>query len=295
MQEFNIITISVNDPSYRGLFKDIKPSIKNIYAIGEISLLNSTNSRVAIVGTRNPSAYGTDVTKILTEKLVRGGITTVSGLAYGIDSITHRATLEHGGKTIAVLPGSLTNVYPSAHSSLAREIINNGGLLLSERHPEDKPKKHYFIERNRIIAALSSLVIVTEATHKTGTRHTVNFATEQNTPVVMTPGNITSPQSGFTNQSISDGIQPITSPDHLIDILKLNNIPIGKINSAAEIAADNPLEHLIVSLVSQKALTSNELIKLSKLTPSQFNISITMLEIKGIVQNTSDNKWRLAK
>lgn len=295
MQESTVITISANDPCFPVIFNNTKPQVKHFYAKGNTSLLVK-GARISIVGTRTVSPYGTDVTKQLTQVAVEAGLTVVSGLAFGVDNIAHKTALACGGKTIAVLPASLTTVYPASHHNLARQIVASGGLLISECHPEARPMKHYFIQRNRLIAALADQILITEAGLKSGARHTADFGMQLNKSIAAVPGNITNPLSALPNELIRDGAQPITSPQELLTTLKFNKIPIQtKETTIVTQMSQNKDEQAILQALSLQNLTSTSLMEATNLPPALFNIHITMLEINGAVIRIGNHTWRLAK
>lgn len=173
---------------------------------------------VAIVGSRKVTDYGVAITTQLTKELVDAGIVIISGLALGVDSIAHQAALDAGGQTIAILPAGLDQIYPSRHQRLAEDIVRSGGALVSE-YPvgQGRPQKYQFIARNRIIAALSQGVLITEAAARSGSLHTANFALEQGIEVFAVPGNILSETSGGTNDLIKTGATPVTNVQDILE------------------------------------------------------------------------------
>lgn len=182
---------------------------------------------VAVVGSRKPTPYGREVTKMICAKLADSDISVISGLAFGIDAQAHESTLDNNGCTIAVLPAGLHTIYPKSNEWLARSIVQNDGLLLSEYSPKIPAFKSHFIARNRIIASLASAVIVVEATIKSGTSSTVRFALEANVPVMCVPGNITSVLSEGTNQLIKSGAHPVCSAQDVLDLLTLTSTSVA--------------------------------------------------------------------
>ena len=152
---------------------DDPPAI--IYYKGDISYLNSMNA-VAIIGTREPSAYGTKVAFNLGEEFAKRGFVDVSGLALGCDGEGHKGCLNGGGKTVAVLAGGLDSIYPAKNKGLAEEIVEKGGALISEYPPYAKPFKAAFVDRDRIQAALSCGVMVVETKENGGTMHAVRYS-----------------------------------------------------------------------------------------------------------------------
>ncbi|MBQ8793047.1 MAG: DNA-processing protein DprA, partial [Clostridia bacterium] len=199
LNDRDIFFITKYDEKYPEMLRKEDDAPLILYYMGDISLLNTPC--LSVVGTRKPTSYG----KMATEKIVRdvasAGVTIVSGLAYGIDSIAHRTALECNGKTIAVLGGGFDHIYPAEHESLAKEIAQKG-LLLSEQRPKRLSSKYLFPLRNRIIAALSQGTLITEASIKSGTIHTKDFALDYGRDVYAVPGNIDSSNSELTNEVI---------------------------------------------------------------------------------------------
>ena len=186
-----------------------------LYYMGDISLASLPS--ISIVGTRKPSSYGYMVTEKITADVARSGIVVVSGLAYGIDSIAHRKCLEVGGKTIAVLGGGFDHIYPTEHMGLAKEIADKG-LLISEFRPKKIASKFNFPIRNRIIAGLSDGILITEASIKSGTIHTKDFALDYGKEIYAVPGNIDSPLSALPNEIIQAGqCHPVLKSDDILE------------------------------------------------------------------------------
>lgn len=242
---------------------------------------------VAIVGSRRPTAYGSQVTTQLARRLAAGGVVIVSGLALGIDSIAHQAALDNNGLTIAVLPSGIDAIYPASHYHLAKRIVDNGGLLVTEYPPgSGPPQKYQFIARNRIIAALGQTVIIPEAAKKSGSLHTAQFALEQGQDVLVVPGNITSPTSSGTNHLLKQGAIPITEPQDVLDYLGITATP----QSTYRVA--NSGQAAILSLLKANIRIPAELLLRSKLEVGEFNEALTMLELNGVIANLGGT-WHL--
>lgn len=244
--------------------------------------------RIAIVGSRKVTTYGRSVTAQLAGELARAGVVVVSGLALGIDGIAHRAALDAGGLTIAVLAGGLDKIYPSAHEQLARQIIDQGGALISEYAEGTPSLKHNFIERNRLVSGLSAAVLITEAAEKSGTLHTATFALEQGIDVLAVPGNITSPQSGGTNKLIKAGAIPITCAEDVFDAIGIQTPSRPRLVRGA-----TPQEQIIIELLATGENDGAILLQKSQLPVVQFNQTLTMLEITGKIRSQGANKWSL--
>ena len=241
--------------------------------------------RLAIVGSRKISSYGKEITARITRELAQAGVVIISGLAYGVDSVAHRSTLEVGGLTIAVLPAGLSTIYPSSHHQLARQIVEQGGALVTEHDASIPIYKSSFVERNRIVAGLAQVLLVTEAVEKSGTFHTVRFALEQGKDVLAVPGNITSPGSVGTNNLIKSGATPVTSSADVLAALGLQTKPQRKITSS------DPQQQSLLDLLEQGALSSQQLQQQSKLSSADFQQALTMLEIEGSIRPIGNAIW----
>jgi len=245
---------------------------------------------VAVVGSRSVSAYGRLVTTKLAGELAAYGITIVSGLALGVDGLAHQAALEKGGKTIAVLPCGLDEVYPRSHHSLAQRILQQGGTLISEYPVGTEPRKENFIARNRIVSGLSEAILITEAAEKSGTLHTANFALDQGREVMAVPGNITSLLSAGTNNLIKTGATPVTKVGDILHVLGLTE-PERK---QLVLIGATPEEHILLQLLAAGTTESDLLLSSSKLRPAQFNQTLTMLELTGKIKPAGNGNWSLA-
>ena len=244
---------------------------------------------VAIVGSRKPTAYGKEVTYQLAYDLAKKGIIIVSGLAFGVDGIAHRATLDAGGITLAVLANSVDIIYPATNKGLSKDIIDGGGAIISEYEPTTLARDFQFLERNRIVSGLSDAVIVTEAASRSGTLSTVMHALEQGREVFVVPGNITSPLSAGCNNLIKQGAHPITCATDVLEIIAPDllrpqtSLPLGS----------TPQESKLIELIQSGIRDGDELQTLSKLEASDFSTTLTMMEISGTIRALGGNQWTL--
>ncbi|CAI9390985.1 MULTISPECIES: DNA-processing protein DprA [Bacillaceae] len=211
----HIHTIPFFDPLYPPLLKEIYQPPWVLYAKGDLSLLQS-KKKLAIVGSRLATTYSTKVMQQLLKELVEEKITIVSGLAHGVDSIAHKLTIDHGGKTIGVIAGGLFHIYPKENRELAGEMMKDH-LVLSEYPPLTKPLKWQFPMRNRIISGLSNGTLVVEAKQKSGSLITANFAVNEGRDVFAIPGNIFSPYSVGPNELIQQGAKPVLVANDIIE------------------------------------------------------------------------------
>ena len=215
MKKNEIEIITIYDECYPKKLKELYDKPIVLYVKGNKNILNEFS--LAIIGCREYSKYGEIVSKDIAYKIAKSGIVTVSGLARGIDSFAHEATLKAGGRTIAVIGSGLDNIYPRENIALADEIVRSGGVIVSEYIIGTKPAKMNFPARNRIISGLSNGVVVIEAKKKSGTMITVDFALEQGKDVFAVPGSVLSKNSEGTNELIKQGAKLITNIKDIIE------------------------------------------------------------------------------
>ncbi len=205
--------LKLTDPDYPKLLKEITNPPSKLYIKGT---LLKDELCLAVVGTRKPTSYGIEACKYFTRELANLGFTIVSGLALGIDSISHQIALENNCRTIAVLGSGLNKISPSSNSNLALKIAKQGAII-SEFEPDEEALPYNFPQRNRIIAGLAIGTPVIEASEKSGALITARLATENNREVFAVPGSIFSIYSKGTNKLIAQGAKLVSSP---IDILE---------------------------------------------------------------------------
>ena len=260
---------------------------KVLYSLGTLPADRGTT--VAIVGTRQPTPYGRRVTFDLAYKLAQKGVVVISGLAYGIDAIAHRATLEAKGTTLAVLGNGLDTIYPAAHRQLAMDIISAGGAVLSE-YPEGTPAmKHHFLQRNRLVSGLADAVIITEAGERSGTFSTVSHALEQGKEVFAVPGAITNPQSVGPNRLIQQGAHPVTSVEDILQVIAPHLLE----QPSAPPTGDTPEASLILGLIYTGITHGADILTATKLSPSVYAQTMSLLEISGHIKSLGNNRWTL--
>lgn len=260
---------------------------KNMFFLGSLPV--ERRPTVAIVGTRKPTSYGKEVTHKLSFDLAKHGVIIVSGLALGTDSIAHRAALEAGGTTLAVLANSVDHIYPRSHASLADQIVQRGGAILSEYEPPREARAYQFLERNRLVSGLSDALIIVEAAARSGTLSTAMHALEQGRDVFVVPGNITSPLSAGCNSLLKQGASPITCAEDVLEIVA----PQLTKEQAALPLGGTPIETEIIKLLQAGIREGDELLRKIGAAPSEFNQALTMMEITGTIRALGGNKWSL--
>lgn len=232
---------------------------------------------VAVVGSRKMSRYGKQVIGEIIPPLCEAGYTIVSGLMYGVDQEAHRAALESGGRTIAVLGYGIDAKQELGTRQIGERIENNGGLVISEYPSTLPPKRFMFYARNRIVVALSDIVIVVEASDKSGSLHTARMAIKQQKAIYSVPGSIFSPVSLGTNQLIVGGEAKLLTLSELEKITKTN---IRQIKSEEMISKSKIASYL--KLVGPSSI--NELTRGMGMSPATILSELMQLELKGVVK-----------
>ncbi len=195
--------ITLYDSTYPERLRQLYDAPVLLWCLGNISLLDTKG--IAVVGTRRPTAYGRAMAESFTRDLVHQGITVISGLAYGVDTIAHAACLKAGGKTIAVLGSGIDRIYPASNKKLARDMVDKGGLVISEFPPGTRPDAPNFPARNRIVSGLSLGVLVIETGEKGGSMITARMALDQNREVFVLPHSLENPAGSGGNILIQKG------------------------------------------------------------------------------------------
>lgn len=245
---------------------------------------------VAIVGSRKPTPYGVEVTHRLAYDLAKSGVVVISGLAYGVDAVAHKAALEAGGTTIAVLPNGLHKIYPAIHKNLAEEIVAKGGAIISEQELGVEAHKYHFLARNRLISGLADAIIVTEATERSGTSSTVAHALEQNKEVFAVPGPITSLLSAGPNRLLQQGAHVALTARDILDVIA----PELKPTQTHLALGNTELETQIIALIQRGVRNGDALLRESEAAAQDFSQALTMLELNGVIKNLGGNQWSLA-
>ena len=279
LKKENIKIVCLGDEEYPKLLCEISDPPLILFVRGTLEA-KSVNA-IGIVGTRRPTTYGIGIASSLSENLARAGIIIVSGLAIGIDTISHKGALSANCKTIAVLGTSVDNnsIYPSLNRNLALRILDSGGSIISEYPPGYPIFKYNFPERNRIISGLSKGVIIVEAPLRSGALITANFALEQNREVFAVPGEVTSKNSAGTNNLIKTGARLTISYSDVLEEFGIED------SYKKEIVADTPTEARILDVLSDESLHIDSIAKRIQLTIAETSSTLSLMEIKGKVVN----------
>ncbi|HXF61301.1 MAG TPA: DNA-processing protein DprA [Caldilineaceae bacterium] len=275
-----IHVITLQDDDYPANLRQIDAPPPLLYVRG--SLQPSDLWAIGIVGTRRASVYGREVAHTLSHDLAAQGITVVSGLAMGIDTVAHRAALEAGGRTLAVLGSSVDQIYPPENRGLAQRIMEQGALI-SEYPLGTRPEAGNFPPRNRIISGLSKGVVIVEAGARSGALITARFAAEQGREVFAVPGSILHPGSAGCNTLIQQGATPLLSVNDILTQLNLEQVATQRAAHAA-IPAD-PLESKLLGHLGRDPQHVDDLVRQMAMPAPQVSSLLAMMELKGLVRH----------
>ncbi|HEX9973716.1 MAG TPA: DNA-processing protein DprA [bacterium] len=295
--DFDYGTQQVNKAKHEGIdiidFWDesYPENLKRIYDPPAFIFVKGTLSKqdkyaISIVGTRLPSSYGKVVAEKIAKELAQKGLVIVSGLARGIDTISHWAAVQSGGRTIAVMGSGLDHIYPGENKKLAEKIIEQGALI-SEFPMGTKPDAVNFPRRNRIISGLALGTIVVEAGLKSGALLTANYALEQNREIFAVPGNINSPKSLGTNQIIKDGAKLISSANDVLIELEPQLKHFLKEDEAKsrELPQDlSELEKMLLETLTNVPIHIDKLSKVIGKSTAETLSALLPLEFKDLVK-----------
>ena len=280
LEKEKIDIITILDNSYPELLRHISDPPFLLYVRGSKDVWS--NNCFGVVGTRALTEYGKRSASKISFDLARAGFTIVSGLAAGIDTLAHKAALEAGAKTIAVLGCGIDDrtIFPVQNLGLAHKIIEEGGTVMSEYPIGMHGSGITFPQRNRIVSGLSRGVLVIEADIQSGAMITARLANEQGRDVFSIPGSIFAKMCEGTNLLLKKGAKPVTCAE---DILEGYEMYLDK--KEIEIKADNELEEKILSVLNSDAMTTDAIIRKTGLNSSEVNATLAMMEIKKKIKN----------
>ncbi len=287
-QENNLNFITIDSPEYPQQLRETKSAPFILFYIGNIELLKQ--KQLAVIGTRRYTEYGKMVVEKIIPQIAQAGIVITSGMAQGIDSLSHLATVRIDKPTIAVLGAGLIKGRTGYNVNTINEILAHNGLIISEYPPHYPASKFTFPARNRIVSGLSLGTLVIEAGKKSGTMITVNYALEQNREVFAVPGNIFSDCSTGTHHLIKKGAQVVTSANDILEVL--NFAPTqSNIFDTPQVEFTDPEEELIYKKLSLDPILIDKLAKNCKLDTTTVSSKLSLLEMKGLTRNIGGGRF----
>lgn len=287
----DIHIITLQDKEYPPLLAQIPDPPFLLYIRGDdLSLLqNEVRPCIGVVGTRQITSYGEEVTRRITQGLVDAQVTIVSGMAYGVDGVAHTTAIESNGKTIAVLGCGVDIIHPRVNTTIYWKIVKGAGLVISEFPVGRFAEKGLFPARNRIISGLSLGIVVTEGAADSGSLITARYAAEQGREVFAVPGPITSLLSKGPILLLKQGAKLVTEVKDILEELKIN--PKSKISNLKQIQNLNSQtkltkeEQKILNLLQNENLHFDELVRNSKFSAAKVGSLLTLMEMKGYIKH----------
>lgn len=309
--ETEIVKILKTDERYPKLLRNLKNSPEQIYVMGDVTLLN-TNC-ISIIGSRNCTEYGERMTIKFAKELCEYGITIVSGMAVGVDGIAHKTALDCLGKTIAVLPCGLKNIYPKENKKLFEEILRKGGCIISEYLPKVEAGYNKFLERNRIVAGISNGILVVEGAHRSGTSTTAKMAKENNRKVFCIPSSLDNPKGITPNWLIQKGAILVINVEDIL--MNIEDKEWRKINLTNKIIEENSIElnvnikeenqninkkeidkeylEIYNIIKNENNIHLNDIVRKTNKEISKINYQLTMMELEGLIEQNAGKFFRI--
>jgi DNA processing protein len=276
---------------------DYPPNLREVYNAPPVLYVRGRIEKrdewaVAVVGTRRASVYGKEAARMFGSGLAQSGVTVVSGMATGIDTVAHRACLDAGGRTIAVLGCGVDVVYPSQNARLAGDIVGNGALV-SEYPLGTRPEGRNFPPRNRIISGLTLGTVVVEAGAGSGARITADFAAEQGREVFSVPGSVFARGSRGTNRLIQEGAKLVRN---VADVLEeLNLTMVSEQAQARAVIPENETEATLLVHLTGEPVHIDEIRRAVQLPIAQVSSTLALMELKGMIRQVGGMNYVLAR
>lgn len=285
MISLEIITIENNN--YPEQLRVIENPPKQLYAKGNIGLLKS--NIISIIGSRACSENGIKLAEQFSKELVYQGLTIASGMAIGIDTIAHQTTLQEKGKTIAVLGNGLQHIFPKKNIELYQQIIEKGGLVITEYPPEEEAKSKNFLERNRIVSGLALGILIVEAAYRSGTSVTARLAKQQGKKVFALPHEVNDKHGVGTNRLIQEGAKIVTCTEDIIKEFSFLSYKTPPKKEKTEIpkrkkVCKNEEYEEIYQLITENPISLNEIYEKSSKNIAEINNILLMLELDGYIE-----------
>jgi DNA processing protein len=298
LEKHGVRLLALGMPDYPELLSHLTDPPHLLYYRG--GLEKRDGKAVAVVGSRHCTGYGQRAAEHIAAGLVRAGYTVVSGLARGIDGVAHRAALQAGGRTVAVLAGGLSRIYPPEHAALAKEVEASGALI-SEASMDMEPLPGTFHARNRLISGLALAVVVVEANEKSGALITVRHALDQGRTVCAVPGPIDSPASAGTNELIRQGAVLVRGVEDVLEELEgiqLRPPPAGQTGPApvASVPAApppdlDPTQRRVWEWLGAQPRHFDEMVQHLGVGVPELTTTLMLLEMKRVLRRLPGNRY----
>ena len=291
IDKLGVTVLFLHSTAYPDILRQIDDPPLWLYCKGEPNAL--MRPCAGVVGTREPSVYGRDMARLLAEGLARAGLCVVSGMAKGIDACAHRGALNAGGATVAVLGSGVDQPYPAENTRLYQDILENGGLVLSEFAPGAPPLGYHFPYRNRIISGLSYAIVFVEGRIRSGGMLTVSAALAQGREVFAVPGRVGTEMCEGPHQIIREGARMATSVEDILEDLGLLELlgPQAPAQPPPDLTND---QARILTALGREPMTMDELRSYLNMNPGTLQTELGMLEIRGLIRREAGNRFARA-
>ncbi|MEK7542608.1 MAG: DNA-processing protein DprA [Patescibacteria group bacterium] len=271
------------DAKYPNLLVAISDSPEQLYYKGTWQDELFENC-LAVVGSRHMTSYGKRATEQLVGEVARAGVTIVSGFMYGVDATAHKAALEAGGKTIAVMPCGIERIHPEHQKDLYQSILETGGLILSEWDGSAMPAFWTYPKRNRIVAGLCKATLIVEAGLKSGSLITAELAKKFGRKVFAVPGPITSEVSKGTAKLLQEGALLASSPNDILEYYDKKALFEKKPNFFHSKSGFEPIEQKVLEVLQRESLEADLLARTLGVSAAQLGTTLSLLELQGIIK-----------
>jgi len=270
--------VDIKNKKYPKALKEIKNPPKRLYYRGNWDEDIFENC-LAVVGSRRMTSYGRRIAEKMVRDIASSGVTIVSGFMYGIDATSHRASLDGGGRTIAVMPCGVNIVHPEYQGELYNDILKNKGLIISEFEKDFPPDAWTYPKRNRIVAGLSKSTFVVEAALKSGSLITAGFAKKYKRRIFALPGPTSSKVSEGTNQLIKNGASIVTCAQDILDFYDIKKSDSNNLNfQKAE-----GLEKKILEILKREPMEIDALSRMFEIPSSKIGTILSLMTMKGLI------------
>lgn len=285
--------IEYADTIYPEKLRELKNPPSRLYTCGNFKLLNKKG--ISIVGSRSNTQYGEKMCIEFTKNLTEYNLIIISGLAIGIDSIAHKTCLKYSGKTIAVLPCGLNNIYPKQNIELAKKIIKDGGLLITEYDDNIEADSKKFLERNRIVAGLGMGTLVVEGGYRSGTSVTAKITQELNKPVFCIPSSIENTKGFITNKLIKSGANLVTNVEDILnyfDNIKFKRKRKNLIKKEETVIIPQELKQIYKCLKNEE-LDINQISRKCKISIQETSYKLLLLQMEDLVEELPGQRFKI--
>ena len=285
--------IEYADIIYPEKLRELKNPPSRLYTCGNIKLLNKKG--ISIVGSRSNTQYGEKMCIEFTKNLTEYNLIIISGLAIGIDSIAHKTCLKYSGKTIAVLPCGLNNIYPKQNIELDKKIIKDGGLLITEYDDNIEADSKKFLERNRIVAGLGMGTLVVEGGYRSGTSVTAKITQELNKPVFCIPSSIENKKGFITNKLIKSGANLVTNVEDILnyfDNIKFKRKRKNLIKKEETVIIPQELKQIYKCLKNEE-LDINQISRKCKISIQETSYKLLLLQMEDLVEELPGQRFKI--